>query len=165
MEFVFEDLGLEHQEDVIRILNYYIKETTSAYRENEVDKDFFLDLIHGTEYYCGFAIKNKEGSIVGFCTLEPYMSISTFLEVAEPMYFIDPKYTRLGIGTVILNKLENEARKRGVRKLLVDISSDNINSIKFHKKNGFAQCGMLQNIGKKFGRYFSVILMEKHIHS
>lgn len=163
MDFIFDDLKLEHQEDVVRILNYYIKETTSAYRENVVENDYFLDLLNDTENYCGYAIKDEKGTMLGFCTLEPYMPISTFSEVAEPMYFIDPKHTGKGIGTVVLKKLEDEARKRGITKFLVDISSENISSIKFHIKNGFTECGMLQNIGNKFGRYFSIVLMEKYI--
>ncbi len=163
MEYLFEGFKLEHQENVIRILNYYIRETTSAYREHEVDNEYFLNFMSNNENHCGFAVKDDQGMIVGFCTLEPYMPISTFSEVAEPMYFIHPKHIGKGIGTVILKRLEDEARKRGVRKLLVDISSENIKSIRFHKKNGFVECGKLQNIGKKFDRYFSLIMMEKCI--
>lgn len=162
MNYIFEKLAMKHQVDVINILNYYIKETTSAYREYIVDNDFFLNFIED-EMYCGFAIKDEQGKVVGFCTLEPYMPISTFSEVAEPMYFIHPEHTGKGIGYIILNKLENEAKQRGIKKFLVDISSENDGSLRFHTKNGFVECGKLHNVGNKFGRHFSIILMEKEI--
>lgn len=162
MDFIFEKLTLAHKEDVIRIFNYYIKETTSAYRENIVADDFFLNFIDD-EVYCGFAIKEKQGKLVGFCVLEPYRSYATFSEVAEPMYFIHHEYTGKGVGTLVLKKLEEEARKRGIKKLFVDISSENAGSINFHEKNGFVACGQLKNFGKKFGRHFSIVLMEKDI--
>ena len=163
MNFTFENLNLEHQEEVMRILNYYIKETTSAYREKTVENGHFLNFIDSTQTHCGFAIKDNQNRIVGFCTLEPYMPLSTFSEVAETMYFIHHEYTGKGIGTLVLKKLEDEARKRGIKKLLANISSENIKSIRFHKKNGFIEYGRLENIGKKFGRYFSIVWMGKEI--
>lgn len=163
MNFTFENLKLEHQDEVIRIFNYYIKETISAYREKTVKNEHFLNFIDSAQVHCGFAIKDKQSRIIGFCILEPYMSLSTFSEVAETMYFIHHEYTGKGIGTLVLKKLEDEARKRGIKKLLVNISSENINSIKFHEKNGFIEYYRLQNIGKKFGRHFSIVWMGKEI--
>lgn len=57
----------------------------------------------------------------------------------------------------------NEAKKIGINKILASICSENDNSIKFHKKNGFIEYGVLHNIGKKFGRYFSVVWMGKDL--
>ena len=79
------------------------------------------------------------------------------------MYFIHPDYTGQGIGTLALEKLEVEAKKRGIKKLLADISSENTSSIKFHEKNGFVEFGQLKDIGKKFNKYFSVVYMGKEI--
>lgn len=165
MELTFEKLAMEHQEDVIHIFNYYVKETTSAFRENVVENAFFLNFLDNTKNYCSFVIKDKQCKVVGFCTLEPYESISTFCEAAEPMYFIHPNYTGRGFGSLILKRLELEAQKRNIKKLIVDISSENEDSIRFHQKNGFTQCGRLNDIGRKFGRHFSIILMEKDISS
>ncbi|MFT9497933.1 GNAT family N-acetyltransferase [Anaerosolibacter sp.] len=163
MNFTFEHLKLEYQEEVICILNYYIKETTFAYREKIVENQHFLKFLDSEEIYCGFAIKTNQDEIVGYCLLEPYASYSTFSEVAEATYFIHPEYTNKGIGTLALKKLEDEAKKRGIKKLLVNISSKNIKCIKFHKKNGFIEYGRLEDIGKKFDKYFSVVWMGKEI--
>ncbi len=163
MSFTFEHLKLEHQEEVINISNYYIKETTSAYREEILENKHFLKFMDSEEIYCGFAIKTNQDKIVGYCLLEPYASYSTFSEVAETTYFIHPEYTGKGIGTLALKKLEDEAKKRDIKKLLVNISSKNIKCIKFHEKNGFVEYGILENIGKKFNEYFSVVWMGKEI--
>lgn len=68
-----------------------------------------------------------------------------------------------GVGKQALEKLEGEAKKIGIKKLLVDISSENIQSINFHKKNGFVECGRFHNMGKKKGKYFDVVWMEKNL--
>lgn len=163
MDFTFESLKLEHQEEVISIFNYYVEETTAAYRNKAVKNEFFTNFMDSKENHCAFAIKNDKDIIVGFCLLEPYMDLPTFSEVAETTYFIHHKYTGIGIGTLALKKLEDEARKRGIKKLLANISSENTNSIKFHEKKGFVKYGSLQNIAKKFDKYFSVVWMGKEI--
>ncbi|MCK4259322.1 MAG: N-acetyltransferase [Halanaerobiales bacterium] len=162
MNITFEKLSLEHQEEVMCIFNYYIKKSTSAYREKTVDNEHFLNFIDGSNH-CEFAIKNDQNKVIGFCLLEPFMSLSTFAEAAETMYFIDHEYTGQGIGTLVLKKLEDEARKRGIKKLLANISSENANSINFHQKNGFVEYGRLKNVGKKFDRYFSIVWMGKEL--
>lgn len=163
MECIFEKLSLEHQDGVMEIFNYYIRETTAAYREKVIDKDHFLAFLEVTNTHPGYALKDERNKIIGFCMLKPYISLSTFSEVAELMYFIDHEYTGKGIGFLALKKLEDEARKLGIKKLLASISSENENSIKFHKKHGFIEYGRLLNIGKKFGSYFSVVWMGKEI--
>ena len=163
MEFVFETLNIEHQNEVIEIFNYYIKETTAAFRENIVEKEYFLNFLEVTEKYPGYAVKNSDNKVLGFCMLKPHISLSTFSEAADIMYFIHPDYTGRGIGRLALEKLENDSLKIGINKILASICSENINSIKFHSKNGFTEYGRLKDIGKKFGRYFSVVWMGKEL--
>ena len=163
MEYTFEKLSLEHQDEVMEIFNYYVKETTAAYREEVVEKDYFLNFLEVTENYPGFAIKEADNKIIGFCMLKPHIALSTFSEAADIMYFIHHEYTGRGIGLLALKKLENEAIKIGIKKLLASICSENSNSISFHKKNGFSEYGRLPDIGKKFGRYFSIVWMGKDL--
>lgn len=163
MDVTFEKLTLEHAEDVINILNYYIKNTTFAYSEETIGIEDFYDFIDEKKVHCSFVIKNNQEKVIGFCILNSYNSLSTFSESAKTMYFIDKEYTGKGIGTLVLNKLEDEAGKKGIKKLLANVSSENVNSIKFHQKNGFFEYGRLKDIGKKFGRYFSILWMGKEI--
>lgn len=91
------------------------------------------------------------------------MAISTFSEVAEVMYFIHHEYTGYGAGSLALNKIEAEAKKIGIKKLLADISTENIGSISFHLKKGFVEYGRLCNIGNKLGRTFGIAYFIKEL--
>lgn len=75
-----------------------IEETFAAYREQAVRNEHFLNLIDPSEVHCGYAIKNSQIEVAGFCLLAPYGSYSTFSEVAEIMYFIHPDYAGKEIG-------------------------------------------------------------------
>ena len=163
MDYRFEALASEHQKPVIDILNHYILHTFAAYREEAVRYEHYNKFLDPSQVLCGYAIRDLHDEVVGFCLLEPYGTHSTFKETAEVMYFIHPEHTGRGIGTLVLTVLEAEARKRGIKRLLADISSENVSSIRFHERNGFSEWGRLRNVGRKFDRYFSIVYMGKEI--
>lgn len=163
MDFIFERLEEKHKKEVANILNYYIENTTAAYRTDTVDEEYSLKILEDTDIYCSYAMKTTENKIVGFCLLEPHKAMSTFSEVAEVMYFVHNEYTGYGLGSLALCKLEEEARKIGIKKLLADVSTENINSINFHIKNGFIEYGRLCDIGNKLGRKFGIVYLVKNL--
>ena len=55
-------------------------------------------------------------------------------------------------------------RAVGIRKLIAVIGdSGNQGSIGVHKALGFAQVGVIQSCGWKFGRWLDIVIMEKPI--
>ena len=102
--------------------------------------------------YLAVVIKADNREIVGFAALHSYGCRIIFNETAELIYFILPEHSRKGLGKALLDLFVKEARKRGIYNLLVNISSKNRQSIAFHRKYGFKECGRLQKIGKKLAR-------------
>lgn len=162
MEIRFEVMTPEHSEDVMDIFNYYIENSYAAYPEVPLPSEFFNKFLELTKGYPAFVLKNRaSGKVIGFCFLRPYNPFPVFRHTAEITYFIEKGEVGKGVGTQALEKLEEEARKRGIRKLLADISSENPQSIHFHAKNGFRECGRFHGVGQKKGKNFDVVWMEK----
>ena len=63
----------------------------------------------------------------------------------------------------MLKRLISDARKMKIKTLLASISSRNKESIAFHKKHGFIECGRFKDIGRKRGKLFDVVWMQKVI--
>lgn len=57
MDFIFEKLEKKHCKEVSDILNYYIENTTAAYRAEVVSKEFTLNFLESADIYCSFIIK------------------------------------------------------------------------------------------------------------
>lgn len=160
----FKNMTKEYSKEVIDIFNYYVENSYAAYPESKLQYKFFKKFLEIISGYPAFVInKKKDDKIIGFCFLRPYNPFPVFRGTAEATYFIEKDEVAKGIGKQALEKLEIEAKKIGVKKLLVDISSENIQSINFHKKNGFVECGWFHNVGKKKGKYFDVVWMEKNL--
>lgn len=91
-----------------------------------------------------------------------YSPLPAFKETAEITYFLEKEVQGKGIGRAALNLLEQESKKVGIKYLLASISSENQQSLKFHAKNGFKECGRFHSIGKKKETNFDVVYMEKY---
>jgi L-amino acid N-acyltransferase YncA len=161
-EIIFNDFDTKYQKEVMCIFNYYVGTSFAAYPENTLPESFFAKLQEMTTGYPAYVIKVGD-EVAGFCFLRPYSPFSTFKESAEITYFIKQDFTGRGIGKTVLDRLESDAAKMGIRNILASISSRNEQSIRFHEKHGFKQCGRLEATGKKFGEYFDVIWMQKRI--
>jgi phosphinothricin acetyltransferase len=158
----FEALEQKHAPEVMAIFNHYINHSYSAYPDQPLPEVFFsrfLDMTKGYPAYAVFA----EDQIAGFCFLRAYNPFPTFAHTAEITYFIKPGYTGRGIGKLALSRLESEGQKMGIARLLASISSENTESIEFHKRSGFEECGRFSGVGKKFGTFFDVVWMQKKL--
>ena len=161
-EIIFENMTKKYEKEIMDIFNYYIENSYAAYPDLKLPYKFFNRFIQMTKGYPAFVLKNKKTmKVIGFCFLRPYNPFPVFKETAEITYFIEKNEVRKGFGKEMLKKLEEEAKKIGIKRLLADISSKNIQSIQFHKKNGFKRCGQFHNVGKKKGKNFDVVWMEK----
>jgi L-amino acid N-acyltransferase YncA len=156
-------MDYEHGKEIMDIFNYYIENSFAAYPSKKMPQEYYGKIIEVTNGYPAYTIK-LNNKIVGFCFIRAYNPFSTFKETAEISYFISKEYSGKGLGKMALDKLEQEGKKMGVRKLLANISSENVNSLSFHRKYGFKECGRLTEVGEKFGKKFDIIWMEKKLN-
>lgn len=164
MNYKFEKMTTSHSKEVIDIFNYYIENSFAAYFNNKLPYEFYIKFIEMTKNFPAYIIKNKDTEkVVGFCFLKAYSPLPAFKETAEVTYFIEKESVGNGLGKAALTLLEQDAKNIGIKYLLASISSKNHQSLKFHKKNGFNQCGIFHNIGRKNNQNFHVIYMEKVI--
>ena len=103
------------------------------------------------------------GEVAGFTFLHPHHPAATFRRTAEVTTFLRPLHTRRGLGTLILDRLEKEARPLGADRLLASVPSRNEASLRFHTKHGFVECGRFREIGRKHGVDFDVVWLEKRL--
>lgn len=146
---------------VIDIFNYYIENSFAAYPDRRVPYEFFDILLKAAEGYPAVVAKDKQETVVGFGMLRAYHPFPVFSKTAEISYFIKPEWTGKGVGNLMLSHLIRKAEERGITSLLAGIASLNDPSIKFHKKNGFIECGRFKKIGEKKGHVFDVVYMQK----
>lgn len=163
MNYTLEPMTTDHRQPVVDIFNHYITISTAAYQEAPVGVAFVDHLINLSKDLTTAVAKTGNSEVVGFGFLYPYHPASAFRNTAVAGYFLRPDHTRRGLGSQILNYLVVESRKLGLTTLLVNISSENAESLAFHRKQGFTECGRFRAIGRKFEREFDIIWMQRRI--
>lgn len=145
---------------VIGIFNHYITTSFAAYPDKPVPPGFLSVLREGAY---AFDVIEVEGEIVGFGILKPFLPFSTFARTATVTTFIDPAHRHQGYGTMLIETMIQAAKKRGIVMLLANISSKNTESMVFHKKYDFFECGRMYEVGMKFNELFDIVWMQKDL--
>ncbi len=162
-DVVIRKAGDEDRESVVRIFNYYVEHGFAAYPDQPLDGrlfDFLKTIIYGEVF---LVVQDDTRGVIGFGFLKKYHPYPAFDRTAEAGYFLLPQHTRRGIGGRLLKRLEQEARRLGVDNLLANISALNPQSLAFHEKHGFRQCGRFEKILTKFGQDLDIIWMQKRL--
>ncbi|MFA5259872.1 MAG: N-acetyltransferase family protein [Candidatus Omnitrophota bacterium] len=161
MNVKLKPITRDNQKDIMDIFNYYVENSFAAYPEDRLPYEFFEKFLQMCAGYPAVVAQDESGNILGFGMLRAYNPLPVFSQTAEITYFIKPESTSKGIGKTMLEYFVQEGKKKGLTSILASVSSLNNESINFHRKNGFAECGRFKNIGKKNGKIFDVIYMQK----
>jgi L-amino acid N-acyltransferase YncA len=162
-DYIFAEMSEIHRRAVIDIFNYFVKESYAAFLAEAVDYSFFDQFLKMAHGYPALVVKAGPGPVLGFGFMRPHYLADSFKRAAEVTYFIRPEYARQGLGTAMLDFFVREARKMGIDSLLVNISSRNRESLGFHLKNGFRECGRFLKVGHKLGEDFDAVWMQKQL--
>lgn len=162
MDYDFVQLSEADRKPVIDIFNHFVEKSYAAYPDSKVPYEFYDLLLKAAHGYPAIAVKERySGTLIGFAFMKAHSPFKTMDRTAELSYFLLPEYTGKGIGSAIIEFFVNEARKQNIDCLLASISSLNDQSLNFHEKMGFFECGRFKRVGKKNGQDFDEVWMEK----
>jgi len=116
----------------------------------------------GHAKYQSFIILYND-NICGYCYLSQFREKEAYDHTAEVTLYIEKEFTGNKIGAYALNFIENIARQNGIKNLIGVITLENVASISLFDKCGYKKCGLLNNIGKKFGRTLDVVWYQKEL--
>jgi len=158
-EMHLRDMQESDGDAVMRIFNHYAATSFAAYPD-PLPPQFFPHLKEGA---MSAIVLEDDAGIAGFGLLKPFLPFAAFKKTGMLTYFIAPEFTGRGLGTRILGRLVEDAKKSGQTMLVVNIASRNEVSIRFHAKQGFTVAGTLAGVGEKFGEPFDVVWMQRTI--
>jgi phosphinothricin acetyltransferase len=145
----------------MEIFNYYIENSFAAYPEQRLPDEFFDALFIMSNGYPTVAARTEDGVVTGFGLLRPYNPLPAFFKTAEITYFLKPGFTGQGIGKAMLDYLLDTGKASGISTVLANVSSLNEESIRFHLRHGFSECGRFSEAGEKKGQVFDVVYFQK----
>ncbi|MGA8297151.1 MAG: N-acetyltransferase family protein [Acidimicrobiales bacterium] len=100
------------------------------------------------------------GEVVGFASLSPYRTRPGYSTTAEDSVYVARSHRGEGTGKALLSALVDQARLHGFHSLIGRVVGDHEASIALHRACGFQVIGIEREVGRKFGRWLDVCLMQ-----
>lgn len=105
--------------------------------------------------------EDDTGAVVGFAGLSPYRDRAAYATTVEDSVYVHPDHQGSGVGRLLLTALLDAARAHGFHAVMARIVADHEASIALHGACGFEVVGLEREVGRKFGRWLDVTLMER----
>jgi len=104
---------------------------------------------------------DDDGEVGGFASLSPYRPRPAYATTVEDSVYVDADYQGRGIGKLLLGELVRLGTAHGFHAMIWRVVDKNEPSIKLHESCGFRLIGIEREVGRKFGRWLDVAVMQR----
>lgn len=98
--------------------------------------------------------------VIGFASLSPYKDRAAYNTTVEDSVYVDRAAGGRGVGSLLLMRLVDIARESGFHTVMARIEATGAASRALHAKCGFELVGIERQVGRKFGRWLDVAVMQ-----
>ena len=144
------------------IYNYYISSTAYTFDINQrtlvEKKEWFYQFKNSETSICLVGYENKE--LVGFVCSTKFREKEAYNQSLETSVYISDKFKGRGFGKKLMLELIARLKSTNIKNLYALITYPNKSSISLHKTLSFTKVGVLNNVGYKFKKYWSVHIYE-----
>lgn len=107
------------------------------------------------------AVDGDGDDVVGFGSLSPYRDRPAYRTTVEDSVYVRRDHRGRGVGSRMLEELVTVAAASGFHAVMARIVDGHDASIGLHQRHGFALVGVEREIGRKFGRWLDVVVMQR----
>jgi len=144
---------------ILNIWNPHIRDSAATFNSHEHTAETLAAEI--TVRASAFLVAEASGVVLGFASYGPFRAGPGYAHSAEHRVILAPGRLRQGTGRALMARLEDIAREQGIHVLIAAVSGENPDAIAFHESIGFDRVGRLRQVGRKFGRWMDLILLQK----
>lgn len=172
--YTLEQAGPRDAQALLEIYAPYVKNTAITFEcrvPSVPDFERRISTIGG--FYPYLKLMDPQGRIQGYAYLCAFHPREAYRYCAETCIYLSPKVQGLGLGSMMYERLERCALKMNLIKLYSCIAVLNAGetgdpylantSYEFHLKAGYFECGRFEKCGYKFGRWYSMVWMQKDL--
>lgn len=157
---------LEDAESIRQIYNHEVTSTTATFDlvpRSLADQQEWLQ--HRTGAFAAIvAADSHTGEVLGFSALSPYKERAAYRTSVEDSIYVREDTQGRGVGRILLTHLLDLADQSGFHSVFARIEASGTASRVLHERCGFQLVGIEREVGRKFGKWLSVALMQCLLH-
>jgi L-amino acid N-acyltransferase YncA len=106
-------------------------------------------------------VAERDGRVVGWAAVSGVSERCVYGGVVEHSVYVDPAHAGQGVGTALLQALIASTEAAGIWTIQTGIFPENTASLALHERSGFRVVGRRERLGRHFGRWRDVVLLER----
>jgi L-amino acid N-acyltransferase YncA len=148
-------------EAICAIYNLEVEQETSTFdlvpRSLQAQRDW-IQARSGA--FSALVAVDDSGQVVGFGALSEYRDRAAYSTTVENSVYVRRDMARRGIGKALLTALLDRAEASGFHSVIARIEASGSASRALHESCGYQLVGIEREVGRKFGSWMSVALMQ-----
>ncbi len=160
----------EDAKNLLAIYEPYVRNTAITFEYDVPSITEFTDRIQHTLKKYPYILLEENGQILGYAYASPFKERSAYNWSVETSIYLNKDARGKGYGRQLHDALEKLLKSMGIINMCACIGVprgedpylDN-NSVDFHSHMGYRMVGTFSHSGYKFGRWYDMSWMEKHI--
>lgn len=145
------------------IYNHYVLHTAITF---DVEP---MTSVQRHEWFAGYAERGRhrlfvaelEGGVVGYAASRRFRDKAAYETSVETSVYVAPGLGARGIGSSLYGVLMEALGEEDVHRAVAGITLPNPASLALHARFGFRSVGVFDEVGRKFGRFWSVHWLER----
>ena len=173
---------VEDAERLLEIYAPYVTDTAITFEYEVPTVDEFRQRIRNTlKKYPYLVAEDEEGNLTGYAYANAFKGRAAYDWAVETSIYVKQGETGKGLGRLLHDALRKDLQQMGILNMCACISAPRKatdggahswkdadpyltdNSILFHSHLGYRMVGRFMQCGYKFGHWYDMVWMEKHI--
>ena len=155
---------------LLEIYAFYVTDTAVSFEYAPPSADEFARRMEAVLARYPWLVIGDGERLLGYAYAAPFKGRAAYDWSVEVTVYLAPDARGRGLGRRLYEALEEELRRMGVRNLYACIACPDpedeyltLASPRFHARMGYREAGRYRRCASKFGRWYDMVWMEKHI--
>ena len=101
-----------------------------------------------------------DDTVIGYASLSPFHTRPAYNTTVENSVYVHVDHRGRGVGRALLAEIIGLAQSHGFHTVIARISGKNEASVAVHRSAGFDVVGIEREVGRKFGHWLDVTVMQ-----
>ena len=149
--------------EILEIYAPYVLNTTCTFEYDVPTEEEFLARFRSVTAVFPWLVWEEAGRILGYAYGSAPFERAAYRWCCETSIYLRPEARGRGIGRALYTALEKILTFQGFRRNYAIITSENFDSLAFHKQLGYRTTAEMPGCAYKFGKNLGIVWMEKDL--
>ena len=162
--------GIKDVSLMLAIYAPYVEHTAITFEYTVPSEDEFLRRFHAITENFPWLVAEEDGKILGYAYASRFKERDAYQWAVETSIYVADGMRRRGVGRALHDKLQELLQDQGILNMnacisYIDKEDEYLtqDSVRFHERLGYTIVAHFHQCGKKFGRWYDMVWMEKII--